>query len=172
MIGLVTSLADGTPLARVTQDASDDHGLIEIALPIGFDPQKSWVVQGEALVPNLAPIKAAALAKIDREAEAFCASFVTPGDTQMMRYKRKEEQARAWLADNDAPVPMLEAEAAGTGTTVAALVSVVIGLADQWNAIMDAVEAARLSAKTAASAATTPAAVETAAAVDWAGLLE
>jgi hypothetical protein len=125
----------------------------------------------DTITADLGPLKIQAQARIDREAEAFCQTFVTPGETQMMRYKRKEDVARAWLADNETPVPGLQIEAAAMGVTVAELVSLILGLADQWNWIMDLVDAARVAAKTGVAAATTVADIAVAASVDWPGVL-
>jgi hypothetical protein len=120
---------------------------------------------------NLALLRPVLYTRIDTEAEAFCKGFVTPGETQMVRYQRKEAQARAYLADNNATVPMLVAEATATGVTVATLAATVVGLADAWGAIMDAVEGARIGAKKAVLDATTAPEAVLAAQVDWEGLL-
>jgi hypothetical protein len=125
----------------------------------------------DTITADLAPLKAAKRAKIDREADDFCLTFVTPGETQMPRYQRKEQVARAWLADNNTPVPGLEIEAASLGITVAMLVAQILGLADQWNFIMDVVDGARVAAKNAVTAASSVVEIEAAAAVDWPGLL-
>lgn len=120
---------------------------------------------------DLALLRPALYARIDTAAEIFCKSFVTPGETQMVRYQRKEAQARAYLADSNASVPMLEAEAAATGVTVATLAATVVATADAWGTIMDTVEGARIGAKKAVlDAATAPEAV-LASQVDWQGLL-
>lgn len=130
------------------------------------------VVNGATVLSlDLTLLRPVLYAQIDSAAEAFCKSFVTPGETQMVRYQRKEAQARAYLADSNASVPMLEAEAAATGVTVATLAATVVGLADAWGAIMDAVEGARIGAKKAVLDATTAPEAVLAAQVDWEGLL-
>jgi hypothetical protein len=121
--------------------------------------------------PNLGVLRTFMWAQIDAAAESFCKSFVTPGETQMVRYQRKEAQARAYLADSNASVPMLEAEATATGVTVATLAATVVAIADAWGGIMDAVEGARIGAKKAVQDATGVHDIFQAAVVDWQGLL-
>ncbi|RXR28962.1 hypothetical protein [Sphingobium fluviale] len=130
------------------------------------------IVNGSTVLSlDLTLLRPALYARIDAEAEAFCKDFVTPGETQMVRYQRKEAQARAYLADSNASVPMLEAEAAATGVIVATLAATVVAIADAWGGIMDVVEGARIGAKKAVlDAATAPEAV-LAAQVDWQALV-
>lgn len=147
------------------------NGLMVFAFS-GSEPVVRTIVNGRTTIEvDLVWLKPALYARIDTAAEIFCKSFVTPGETQMVRYQRKEAQARAYLADSNASVPMLEAEAAATGVTVATLAATVVATADAWGIIMDMVEGARIGAKKAVlDAATAPEAV-LASQVDWQGLL-
>lgn len=130
------------------------------------------VVNGVTMIGlDLTVLRPALYARIDAEAEAFCKGFVTPGETQMVRYQRKEAQARAYLADSNASVPMLEAEATATGVTVATLAATVVAIADAWGGIMDVVEGARIGAKKAVLAAATAPDAVLAAQVDWQALI-
>lgn len=120
---------------------------------------------------NLDPVRAAMFDRIDAEAEQQRLRFITSGDGQAMMYLRKEAQARAFLADPDAPVPSLEKEAAATGQTVADVAAAIIARADAWAAIGDDIEATRLGAKKAVADATNIAEIHAAATVDWEAVL-
>lgn len=121
---------------------------------------------------DLDGVRAEQCAGIDAEAEATRGLFITPGSGQAMTYLRKEAEADAWLADNSASVPFLEAEAAATGVTVAALAALVSARAAQWATIGPKIEAARMGAKQAVQAAGNLAAIAAARAVDWAAVTE
>ena len=116
---------------------------------------------------NLDPVKASAANQIDEASEAVRAQFITPGAGQAMTYLTKQAEAAAYLADNAAPTPFLTAEAAATSTTVAALAAVVHARAVAWQTIGAKIEAARMGAKAAVSAATNVGEVAAAMAIDW-----
>jgi hypothetical protein len=120
---------------------------------------------------DLAPLRQHLKIRLDEQAETFRLRFITGGAGQAVTYLRKEAEARAWLADNGAATPMLSAEAAAIGVTVAALADEVVANADQWVAIGSAIEAARRSAKVAMNAAAHIAELVAAAQVDWEALL-
>ncbi|MBE0529544.1 MAG: hypothetical protein IH626_01870 [Rhodospirillales bacterium] len=111
----------------------------------------------------LAPMRAEAVAQIDRDAEAARLAFITGGSGQALVYKRKAEQAHDCLANHDAQnppptdkYPALEAEVGITGADVLGVATVVTGLEAAWGDIADAIEAIRLGAKRDVEAATTP----------------
>jgi hypothetical protein len=120
---------------------------------------------------DLAEVKTAMSARIDEDAEACRARFITPGAGQAMTYLRKEMEARLWHAE--APVssyPFLAAEAEATGKPIAELVAIVVAAADAWAVTGAAIEAARRKAKLALAAAGNLAEIAAAAAVDWAAI--
>lgn len=121
---------------------------------------------------DLDGVRADQCAQIDAEAEATRSLFITPGSGQAMTYLRKEAEAASWLADNSASVPFLDAEAAATGVTVAALAALVAARAAQWAAIGPKIEAARMGAKQAVQEAGNLAAIAAARAVDWAAVVQ
>ena len=125
-------------------------------------PQAAWLTP-----PDLAIIKADIADKVDAEAEDVRARYITLGAGQAMTYLTKEAEATAYLADNTAPTPFLTAEAAATSTTVAALAAVVHARAVAWQTIGSKIEAARMGAKAAITAATNLAEIAAARVIDW-----
>lgn len=121
--------------------------------------------------PPLAAYKAAMLARIDQEAEAFRLRFITPGSGQAMVYMVKEAEARALRADAAAAAPHIESEAAARGLPSAGVAQIVIDMADTWRGLSAAIEGRRIGAKLAIEAAATVAGVRAAAEVDWESLV-
>ena len=149
----------------VEQTRSSDTGMLKVrAAPLstglGQDGQPFFHFDWEI-------IRTAVAEDIDAKAEAFCQSYVTPGETQVARYMRKEAEARAWLLDNSAAIPMIAAEAAATGTTVADLVNLIIAKAEEWVSIMAAVESKRLAAKQSLAALTNIGEMAAVAEINW-----
>jgi hypothetical protein len=127
------------------------------------------------LTPDLDVLKAEACTRIDARAEELCNAVVTPGSAQMARYRRKEDQARAYLAD---PVPTADNypavfnEVGITGETPQEVAEAILARAAAWWTYGDAVERARLAGKRAALAATSVSGIATAeAGVAWPDLL-
>jgi hypothetical protein len=120
---------------------------------------------------NLDPLRAAMNAKIDREAEEFRLKFITPGAGQAVTYIWKSMEAQAWLADPNAPVPIIEAEATATGSTVAAVVAEVTAAMGQWKAIGALIEGARRGAKKAVAEAANVSEIHAAGTVNWLALI-
>lgn len=106
-------------------------------------------------------------ADIDRQAEQARASVITMGSGQAMTYLRKESEARAWLADNNAAAPFVESEAMATGRTIAEVAQVIVDQADAWLMVGPRIESARIAAKRAVSQATTVSDMQSSAIVDW-----
>lgn len=134
------------------------------------DGQALVVVPAQALRGmeiDLDIVRAYLMARVDLEAEQVRLRFVTGGAGQAMTYARKEAEARAWTADNAAPTPFLNAEAAATGQPLAAVAAEVVARADAWVQIGSAIEGARMGAKAAIDRAATLGAIVAAAAVDW-----
>ncbi|RVT93684.1 hypothetical protein [Sphingomonas crocodyli] len=132
------------------------------------DPQK-WVAApggGMVSVLTLDPVRAFLSARVDEEAEAERMRFITPGAGMAMTYLRKEQEARAYLADGELG-PMLEAEAAATGQSVADLAAAVVAAADLWAVVGAAIEGARMAAKRTIANTDNLKIMDEAAAIDW-----
>ena len=130
----------------------------------------AWVVtpiEQPDPVAQLAAARAVATAKVDVEAEAARAGFLTPGTGQAMTYTYKADEAKAWSADTSAPTPFLSAEALARGMTIADLVAEVLASIAAWTMIGARIEAARMGAKVAIATAADIDGVEAAMAIDW-----
>jgi hypothetical protein len=112
--------------------------------------------------PDMGPIQAAAHVEIDNAAGAARASVLTMVPGQEMTYLRKEDQARAYLADgdpDDADYPLLQAsvgaDAYPTGhpdagqlvATVAEAAAVVMMVSAAWTGLGATIEKVRLRGK-------------------------
>lgn len=124
------------------------------------------------IVLDVAAIDAALHARIDTEAGAFRCQFITDVPGQQSAYDRKEAEARDMLAGGGGPWPMIEAEAEATGLAPAMLAAAIIEKADGWAEIEPIVEATRVGAKKAVTAAEGAEAKRAAAAVDWGDLTD
>ena len=106
--------------------------------------------------------------QIDAQAGAVRSRFITTVPGQESTYLYKAAEAKAWTDSADpADFPMLSAEAAATGVTMGELAATVRANADLWTAIGARIEAARLAAKQAITAAEDIPAIFIAATVDW-----
>lgn len=132
------------------------------------------------LGPNLAAIKAAALVRIDAEAEAARLAFVTGGAGQALEYQATEAEGRAAVAAaasgatlDPADYPFVVAEMtafAEVGITVTLLDAAqqVVAQADAWQSTGSLIKALRRGAKLRVEAAGTPAEVAAAASgIPW-----
>jgi hypothetical protein len=112
------------------------------------------VSQGEINAAVAPAVVAECHAAIDEIADRV----YTTSASRSARYQRKEAEARAFLAAA-APVagdyPMLSAEAAARGLTLAALAASVVAAADAYTALAAGVEAARAGARLAIEGAAT-----------------
>lgn len=112
------------------------------------------VSQGEINAAAAAAIVAECHGQID----AIADRTFTASASRAARYQRKEAEARAFLAAA-APVagdyPMLTAEAAARGLTLAAMAASVVAAADAYTALAAGVEAARAGARLAIEGAAT-----------------
>jgi len=159
---------DGVELAR---GCSPDAGAA--ARQVLAEGQATMLVPAKAVetIPtDVGLIKAALHQAIDGEAEQQRQRFITPGAGQALVYLAKVREAEAVMADARAPAPILEAEAAALGQTVAALAAEVLAANAAWTRASAAIEAARRAAKAAVSAASDFAALKTASTVDWAAV--
>jgi hypothetical protein len=123
------------------------------------------------LSKNLAPLKAAAIAKVDAEAEMARGQYITLGAGKAMVYMEKEKQAEAVSANPDinpnlAPLVAVDAELV-PGSTLLDAATGILMMAQYWRAIAPGIERKQAQSKAAITAATTPAAIEAAATVAW-----
>lgn len=126
------------------------------------------------LSKNLAPLKAAALADIDAQAEATRGLFLTPGSAQAMVYDQKRIEADLYMTDAQTPahlIPHLLAEAAMNDITPFEQAVEYLTMQQLWLTISPVIETQRLAAKRAVEAATNPAGIEAARNIDWGGIL-
>lgn len=106
-----------------------------------------------ARLPNA---KAAAIARVNAEAGAFRASIATDIPFQSEVYASKRAEAERYAASGGTGrYPYLEAEAAATGVTLAAMAAEISTIAAAWTTASVQVEAARRGAIVAIEAATT-----------------
>ena len=153
----------------------------------GFDPDEAIEVdrlprehagvserwEAGAWAFDVAALDAALHARIDAEAGAMRALHITTAPGQELIYLTKETQARGWAEGADpADFPLLAAEAAAIGETIAELAAAVIARADECAAVNAAIEGLRIGAKRAVSAAEGWDAKIAAAAVEWESVLE
>lgn len=110
------------------------------------------------------------LARIDAEAEAVRAQYITPGSGQAMVYGAKQAEARAYQAAGEpadlADYPLIAAEVGTTAPTAAEIAALWLAMEAQWVQAAAAIEALRLSAKAAVREAA-PEDREAAAVVAW-----
>lgn len=116
---------------------------------------------------NLDPVRQALYQQIDAAAENVRLRFITPGAGQAITYIWKAQEAKAYLQDASAETPILTAEAAAVGTTVAALAAEVEAATQAWLNIGTKIEAARRAAKTEVAAASNIATMHAASQIDW-----
>jgi len=181
---LVTDSATGAVLAQVVTGGAhpQDEGF-------AFDPEtmtaeevdrqgdpacERWDAVAGAWTMDADKVDAALHARIDAAAGAIRLRFITDIPGQMLIYERKEREARAFLAAEDpvlADYPLVAAEVAATGRSGAEAAATVVATAELWTAIAAAIEAARIGAKRAVSAAETREDKAAAATVDWDGVI-
>jgi hypothetical protein len=111
---------------------------------------------------GLEAVKAAAMAKVDRVAEARRQQHITPGPGQALEYQATEAEARRWKpGDGFAGYPFMRAEAdaiedaTGTRPSAAEVASAIIMQADAWAQIGARIKRRRRAAKMKIEAATT-----------------
>lgn len=118
------------------------------------------------LKKNLGPLREAAKAKIDRDAEAERLKYLTNGSGQAMVYRAKQDEAAAFNADGTVG-PFIASEAQALGLTHQQVVDRWVAMQAQWLQVAALIEAKRLVAKDAVDAAGTPAAIDEATQVSW-----
>ena len=120
---------------------------------------------------DLDALRADAVVKIDRGAEAYRMQFITRGFGQVMAYQQKLDEARAKVAfagTPDADIPHIVAEAEADGMTKAEKAQQILDTFKAWQQISAGVEAKRMAAKKAVAEASDAAGIEQATAIVWA----
>lgn len=132
------------------------------------------VIEGWSAVPSGDPdlddLKAVAIEKVDRAAEAYRMNFITPGFGQVMTYQQKLVEARDLLADTsiaDIDIPHILSEASATGKPKLEVAQEIVATFDSWQMLSASIEGKRMAAKAAIAAAETVEAVNAAATVNW-----
>lgn len=100
--------------------------------------------------PDIAALKAALAARVDTDAEAIRAKYITPGAGQAMAYLEKARQAVAYLAaeaPDEADYPLLVAEVGITGETLLDVSTVIQTMQRRWMAVCAQIEPIRIRAK-------------------------
>jgi hypothetical protein len=110
----------------------------------------------------LAEHKMAARGRIMRLSGDVRAKYLSIIPGQEMIYLSKEREAAAYLAGAPGDYPFLTAEVGETGETVAQVAQVVLNLAAGWRVIGAEIEALRVRANAAVTAAATLAEVDAA----------
>jgi hypothetical protein len=121
---------------------------------------------------DLDALRAAAVLKVDRSAEAYRMQFITPGFGQVMAYQQKLEEARGKLANSSIAndkIPHIVAEAEADGMTAIEKAQQIVDTFAAWQHISAGVEAKRMAAKKAVGLAETATAIAAASNVIWAG---
>ena len=109
------------------------------SLPPDFRPwQWTWdgekpVIKPECFEEWIGGIKARKLAEVNAAYTAAIAALTpTYPDDERFTFDKQEAEARAWLADNSAPTPFVDALAAGRHMDKAELVARIIAKADAF----------------------------------------
>jgi hypothetical protein len=148
-----------------------------------FETEGDWPVLPDALGSLIAgwnppaaevdldALRAAAVLKVDRSAEAYRMQFITPGFGQVMAYQQKLEEARGKLANSSIAndrIPHIVAEAEADDMTATEKAQQIVDTFAAWQHISAGVEAKRMAAKKAIALAGTADAIAAAGNVTWA----
>ncbi|AZB55022.1 hypothetical protein EBL89_06740 [Cereibacter sphaeroides] len=123
-----------------------------------FDPRTSGDLAAE-----LAAARSRAVERVNEGAGALRRQFVTPIPGQEMLYLRKEQEARAFVADpepNPERYPLIAAETGITAPTAWEIAQLWLNMADLWIAVAGPLEAARMTATNAIGAAASSAEID------------
>jgi hypothetical protein len=114
-----------------------------------------------SLSKDLAPLRAAAIARIDDAAESVRGYFVTLGSGQAMAYQQQKKDEAELVSGNPginpSKVPHIAREAALNGIALLDQAEIILTTAGQWKVVSALIEEKRLSAKQAVAAAGNPA---------------
>ncbi len=118
----------------------------------------------------LAEVQTEAAARINREAGATRALYVTVATGQEGTYTAKEREARAYAMDpapDPVRYPYLSAEAAFTHSPIAAIAALILATADAWTAVNAEIEGRRRGALEAVKTAADVTAVAALFPIPW-----
>lgn len=132
---------------------------------------QQWTVR-DRTADEIAALEEMLLRQIDHDAGQFRLRFITDVPGQAQTYTEKEAEALAYQNNPDGSYPIIEAEAAASGMSVADVAAIVISTAAQWRVLGAAIEGQRMGAKRAVQAAETYSGKLAAAEVDWEALLD
>jgi hypothetical protein len=134
------------------------------------DPEGRIVINFQKKIEEF---RQARLSELNAEAEATRVTHVTPGAAMMMVYQQKQREVDAYRSNPNADaseMPLLTAEAARDGMTIAEKVEQVDYQRQQWIMLCIAIEERRDTAKKAINEARTLRALDEASVVDWSDL--
>ena len=107
---------------------------------------------------QMGELRLEASTRIDDEAGAARARYITVSPGQESTYRLKRDEALAFVASTspvDASYPILAAEASATGVSVGTVAETVLSRAAQWTSLAARIEGLRLGAKKQLRDATT-----------------
>ncbi len=130
---------DQAPLDVLVQNAlTAGHALEDIEAKVVSSAEYAAL-----RTPSLADAKIRARRRIDTAAEAARLAYVTDGAAMALVYRQKYAEALAWQADNEQVGPLLQAEAARTGSAAADIVATWSAKASAWLSAAAAIETIR-----------------------------
>lgn len=115
-------------------------------------------------------LRQTAIARINMEAGACRAKYMTAIPGQEATYLMKEAEAKAYFAAVDpqpTDYPILQAEAESCGMSLAEVAALVQGTASSWKVLAAQIEGLRRGGIVAVETATTEAAIQQALAITW-----
>jgi len=123
---------------------------------IGPLPVGSSLVEPVIPPPSFEEVKAAKQAEITSRADAFLlATGIEYGEMERQTWEQQLAQAKAYQADANASVPMLDAIAVNRGMSVATLVGNILTNATAWEVLSGTIVGQRLAYQDALDVATT-----------------
>ncbi|MBM9615302.1 hypothetical protein JWJ90_13540 [Desulfobulbus rhabdoformis] len=121
---------------------------------VTYDKGNEYFVY-EAVARDSTVLLISCKAAIDQAASATCARHLSQGNSQDLRYAEKASEIKAYLLDDDpdeADYPVMAAEAAGCGVTLAEKATEIALIRETWVTLCANVEAARIGGKKACAA--------------------
>ncbi len=105
-----------------------------------------------AIACDLSVVLASCETAIDEAAGDVCSRYLSSGHSQDLRYAEKACEIKAYLIDTEpapAKYPVMAAEAAACGVTLAEKAAEITAVRESWVALCAAIEAARIGGKKA-----------------------
>lgn len=132
---------------------------------------KAWrVIDGALVRVSIDPLKQRAVAHVNTRVGEMRAALITTLPGQEMLYLRKEDEARAYVAQTEEPAtlvdfPLIAAEVGITAQTAWQLAQLWLAMSALWKSTAAQLEGLRMSTIGAIGAATTAAEIDAAVAV-------